>query len=109
MPRSGANRPAAPPGRRAMASHPPSTRRPSTTWPGLQAGGGLRLQRWRAGPLRRDFPPDPGGPAWQARHGLSSAQYQATFDQLVAGGYRLELVSGYSVAGQDRFAAIWTK
>jgi Bacterial tandem repeat domain 1 len=48
-------------------------------------------------------------PAWQARHGLTSEQYQATFDQLVAEGYRLELVGGYSVAGQDRFAAIWTK
>ncbi|MEH2020860.1 MAG: hypothetical protein V7K74_25635, partial [Nostoc sp.] len=24
-----------------------------------------------------------GGPAWQARHGLTSAQYQATFDKLV--------------------------
>jgi CubicO group peptidase (beta-lactamase class C family) len=51
----------------------------------------------------------PGAPAWQARHGLTSAQYQATFDQLVGEGYRLELVNGYSVAGQDRFAAIWTK
>lgn len=50
-----------------------------------------------------------GAPAWQARHGLTPAQYQATFDQLVAEGYRLELVSGYSVAGQDRIAAIWTK
>jgi hypothetical protein len=50
-----------------------------------------------------------GVPAWQARHGLTSAQYQVTFDQLMAGGYRLELVNGYSVAGQDRFAAIWTK
>lgn len=50
-----------------------------------------------------------GAPAWQARHGLTSAQYQATFDQLVGQGYRLEVVSGYSVAGQDRFAAIWTK
>ena len=48
-------------------------------------------------------------PAWQARHGLTSAQYQATFDQLVAQGFRLELVNGYTVAGQDRFAAIWTK
>jgi len=48
-------------------------------------------------------------PAWQARHGLTAAEYQTTFDQLVAQGYRLELVSGYTVAGQDRFAAIWTK
>jgi hypothetical protein len=51
----------------------------------------------------------PNAPAWQARHGLTPAQYQTTFNQLVAEGYRLELVSGYSVAGQDRFAAIWTK
>jgi hypothetical protein len=51
----------------------------------------------------------PNVPAWQARHGLTSAQYQTTFNQLVAEGYRLELVSGYSIAGQDRFAAIWTK
>ncbi len=51
----------------------------------------------------------PGASAWQARHGLTPAQYQTTFDQLVAQGYRPELVSGYSVAGQDRIAAIWTK
>jgi hypothetical protein len=48
-------------------------------------------------------------PAWQARHGLTSAQYEAAFDELVNQGFRLELVSGYSVGGQDRFAAIWTK
>jgi hypothetical protein len=48
-------------------------------------------------------------PAWQALHGLNSAQYQAAFDELVGQGFRLELVSGYSVGGQDRFAAIWTK
>ena len=51
----------------------------------------------------------PGAPAWQARHGLTPAQYQTTFDQLVGEGYRLELVSGYSAGGQDRIAAIWTK
>jgi hypothetical protein len=50
-----------------------------------------------------------GAPAWQARHGLAPAQYQSTFNQLVAEGYRLELVSGYSTGGQDHFAAIWTK
>jgi hypothetical protein len=51
----------------------------------------------------------PGAPAWQARHGLTAAQYQAAFDQLVAEGYRLELVNGYSVGAVDRFAALWTK
>jgi hypothetical protein len=48
-------------------------------------------------------------PAWEARHGLTPAQYQTTLDQLVGQGYRLELVNGYSVAGQDRIAAVWTK
>jgi hypothetical protein len=50
-----------------------------------------------------------GGPAWVARHGLSSAQYQAAFDDLVGKGYRLVRVSGYSVNGQDKYAAIWDK
>lgn len=50
-----------------------------------------------------------GGPAWQARHGLTSAQYQATFDKLVGEGYRLVDVSGYDVNGQNRYAAIWEK
>ena len=34
-------------------------------------------------------------PLWQARHGLTTAQYQQTFDQLVSQGYRLQCVSGY--------------
>jgi hypothetical protein len=50
-----------------------------------------------------------GGPAWVARHGLTSAQYQAAFDQFVGQGYRLVDVSGYEVNGQDRYAAIWVK
>ncbi|MEI4803794.1 hypothetical protein WAZ07_21635 [Bacillus sp. FJAT-51639] len=50
-----------------------------------------------------------GGPAWQARHGLTSAQYQQTFNELVAQGYRLIRVSGYGSGGQDRYAAIWEK
>jgi hypothetical protein len=47
--------------------------------------------------------------AWQARHGMTSAQYQQTFNQLVAEGYRLVQVSGYGSGGQDRYAAIWDK
>ncbi len=50
-----------------------------------------------------------GGPAWVARHGLSSAGYQAEFNKLTAQGYRLTHVSGYGVGGQDRYAAIWEK
>jgi hypothetical protein len=47
------------------------------------------------------------GPRWQARHGLTSSQYQQTFDQLVAQGYRLVWVSGYSIGNQDLYAGIW--
>jgi hypothetical protein len=49
------------------------------------------------------------GPAWVARHGLSPQQYQQEFDAHVAQGYRLKLVNGYGVGGQERFAAIWEK
>jgi hypothetical protein len=47
------------------------------------------------------------GPSWHARHGLSSAQYQAAFDDLVSRGFRLVDVSGYGIDGQDFYAAIW--
>jgi hypothetical protein len=49
------------------------------------------------------------GPAWVARHGLSAQAYQQEFDNWVGQGFRLKLVSGYSVAGQERYAAIWEK
>ena len=45
--------------------------------------------------------------AWQARHGLTGAQYQTEFDRLVAQGYRLIDINGYSVNGIERYAAIW--
>ncbi len=48
-----------------------------------------------------------GGPAWEAHHGMTSAQYQQTFNQLVGQGYRLVNVSGYSVNGQALYAAIF--
>lgn len=47
------------------------------------------------------------GPAWQAFHGLDAAQYQAQFDRLSAQGYVPLRVSGYSVAGIARYAALW--
>jgi CubicO group peptidase (beta-lactamase class C family) len=50
-----------------------------------------------------------GGPAWTARHGLSSQQYQAEFDKQAKAGFRLVHVSGYGSGGQDRYAAIWEK
>jgi triacylglycerol esterase/lipase EstA (alpha/beta hydrolase family) len=49
------------------------------------------------------------GPEWVARHGMTSQQYQREFDTHVGQGFRLKLVSGYSVAGQERYAAIWEK
>jgi hypothetical protein len=47
------------------------------------------------------------GPGWQARHGLSAAQFQQEFDSLTRQGYRLVEVSGYSVDDKDTYAAIW--
>lgn len=50
-----------------------------------------------------------GGPAWAARHGMSSAAYQQAFDGFMHEGYRLRCVSGYAVNNQDFYAAIWDK
>src|SRR5205809_201989 len=47
------------------------------------------------------------GPAFVARHGMTSQVYQQEFDKWTSQGYCLTLVSGYSVANQDRYAAIW--
>lgn len=44
---------------------------------------------------------------WVARHGMTSAQYQSEFNTWTSQGFRLTHVSGYDVAGQPRFAAIW--
>lgn len=44
---------------------------------------------------------------WQARHGLTAAQYQSEFDSLLAQGYRLIDLNGYNVNGVERYAAIW--
>ena len=49
------------------------------------------------------------GPAWVARHGLTSAAYQREFDRLTGLGYRLIDVSGYAIRGQDYYAAIWER
>jgi hypothetical protein len=42
------------------------------------------------------------GPAWVARHGMTSAQYQTEFNARVSQGYRLVLIDGYEVAGAAR-------
>lgn len=47
------------------------------------------------------------GPAWVARHGLTSADYQAEFDRLVPQGFRPVCVSGANAGGQLRYAALF--
>jgi len=47
------------------------------------------------------------GPAWAARHGLTSEEYQQEFDTYLKRGYRLIRVVGYTIGGATRYAAIW--
>ncbi|HET6840565.1 MAG TPA: serine hydrolase [Candidatus Angelobacter sp.] len=48
-----------------------------------------------------------GGPAWQARFGLSGTDFQKTFDDLTKQGYRLTWISAHEVNGDQRFEGIW--
>jgi hypothetical protein len=50
-----------------------------------------------------------GGAAWQGRHGLTSDQYQHTFDKMAATGFRLLCVSGYDLGGEAHYGAVWTQ
>ncbi|MBU8900566.1 serine hydrolase [Corallococcus sp. M34] len=47
------------------------------------------------------------GPDWKARNGLTASEFQAAVDTNAAQGYQLAQVSGYSVGGTERFAAIF--
>lgn len=47
------------------------------------------------------------GPAWTARHGLSGAEYQVVFDDLVGQGFHPVVVSGYAENGEARYAALF--
>jgi CubicO group peptidase (beta-lactamase class C family) len=47
------------------------------------------------------------GPVQHVYFGMTSAQYQSTFELNVAQGYQLVKVSGYNVGGTDRYAAIF--
>jgi hypothetical protein len=49
------------------------------------------------------------GGDWIARHDLSSSDYQEAFEEFTRLGYRPRVVSGYTVRGQDRYAAYWEK
>lgn len=46
---------------------------------------------------------------WSARHGLSSADYQAEFDRHVAAGFRPVMVTGSGFRGQVFYAAIFER
>ena len=48
--------------------------------------------------------------AWVARHGMSADQYQNEFNTWGGQGYRLTLVSGYTLGSDhDTYAALWLK
>ncbi len=49
------------------------------------------------------------GGAGIARHGMTSAEYQAEFTKNAAQGFRLKLISGYASGNEARYAAIWEK
>ncbi|RBQ16100.1 serine hydrolase [Spongiactinospora rosea] len=46
---------------------------------------------------------------WQARQGLSSAEYQAQFDALRARGFRPAKINGYGTGAATQYAGIWHK
>ncbi|MDX6751938.1 hypothetical protein SH611_19195 [Geminicoccaceae bacterium 1502E] len=47
------------------------------------------------------------GPPFRAFHGISAARYQQEFDSAVRDGFRPVRVSGYTIDGQDHYAAIF--
>lgn len=47
------------------------------------------------------------GPPWLAYFGLTSQQYQQTFDDVAGKGFRLIRVSGYAIQDEERFAPIF--
>jgi hypothetical protein len=49
------------------------------------------------------------GSAWRAVHGLSTAEYQARFDELVGQGYAPVLVSATVAANRAIFTALFEK
>jgi N-acyl-D-amino-acid deacylase len=46
---------------------------------------------------------------WEAKHGLTSAEYQKAFDAAAAKGFRPASVSGYLDVGTPKFAAVFVK
>jgi serine/threonine protein kinase len=64
---------------------------------------------------RIDLPPalsttsPPAAPQWQARYGLTLAQYQVTYNELVLQGYRPKCISGYFSGSSERYAVLWVR
>jgi hypothetical protein len=46
---------------------------------------------------------------WRTCYGMTASEYQRTSDELKRQGFRLTDMTGYSVGGQARYAAIWEK
>jgi CubicO group peptidase (beta-lactamase class C family) len=44
---------------------------------------------------------------WIARHAMTSSAYQGEFTNQYYQGYRLRVISGYTINNDDRYAAIW--
>ncbi|MCC6280611.1 MAG: serine hydrolase [Saprospiraceae bacterium] len=55
------------------------------------------------------FVKENNAPPTKAKHGMTSAEYQAEYNEWTGQGYRLVDVSGYTVGGTDYYAAIWEK
>ncbi|WP_158266424.1 papain-like cysteine protease family protein [Allosphingosinicella deserti] len=50
-----------------------------------------------------------GSAEWAARHGLSAADYQSVFNDMVGKGFRPRAVCPYTVDGKDHYIAWWEK
>lgn len=45
----------------------------------------------------------------EVRHGMTSSVYQDAFNELGGDGWRIHRVNGYTVAGAERFSALWKR
>ncbi len=46
---------------------------------------------------------------WQARHNMTQAQLQTTFNELTKQGYRMKSVNGYTSGGAELYTGLWVK
>jgi serine/threonine protein kinase len=51
----------------------------------------------------------PALPQWQARYGLTLAQYQVSYNELVLQGYRPKCISAYFGAGSEHYTVLWVR